>query len=355
MQTRQLLVPKLTSGLDVGDRSIEVCSVDASGNVVDRATLSTHRDALERWFGSLEPHRVVLETGKHSPWMSRALEALGHETIVANARRVQLIWRATDKDDPVDAETLARLGRADPALLRPIQHRGEQTQADLALIRARDALVRSRTLMINHVRGVVKSCGGRIPKSSAPSFAAKAAEHLPDRVEEALSPLLDVIETITERIRSFERQIEQLAQGRYPEVESLRQVQGVGTLTALAFVLVLEDPGRFRNGRSVGAYLGLVPRRRKSGSSEPQLRITKTGDELLRRLLVQSANYILGPFGPDCDLRRHGERICARGGKNAKKRAKVAVARKLSSLLYHLWVSGEVYEPLHSTRRAAAA
>ena len=131
----------------------------------------------------------------------------------------------------------------------------------------------------------------------------------------------------------------------------MRQVEGIGPLTALTFVLTLEDPYRFEKSRSVGAYLGLVPATDQSGDRDPQKRISKEGDEMLRKLLVGSAHYILGPFGSDSDLRRHGEKIASRGGKNAKKRAAVAVARKLSVLLHSLWVSGEVYDPLHNAHR----
>jgi transposase len=129
-------------------------------------------------------------------------------------------------------------------------------------------------------------------------------------------------------------------------------VEGIGPLTALTFVLTIEDPYRFEKSRSVGAYLGLVPARDQSGDSDPQKRISKEGDEMLRKLLVSCAHYIIGPFGGDSDLRRHGEKIASRGAKNSKKRAVVAVARKLAVLLHSLWVSGEVYEPLRNAHRS---
>ena len=117
-------------------------------------------------------------------------------------------------------------------------------------------------------------------------------------------------------------------------------------------MLTLEDPHRFERSRSVGAYLGLGPAGDRSGERDPQKRISKEGDEMLRKLLVGSAHYILGPFGSDSDLRRHGEKIASRGAKNAKKRAAVvAVARKLCVLLHRLWVSAEVYDPLYNTHR----
>ncbi|MDP9474147.1 MAG: transposase [Actinomycetota bacterium] len=164
--------------------------------------------------------------------------------------------------------------------------------------------------------------------------------------------MVATIASLTEKIGDYGRRIEELATERYPESELLRQVQGVGALTALTFVLTLEDPQKFGRSRAVGAYLGLAPGNDQSGDSAPQRRISREGDEMLRRLLVGSAQHILGPFGPDSDLRRHGEKIARRGGKNAKKRAVVAVARKLAVLLHRLWSSGEVYEPLYNAHRS---
>jgi len=221
----------------------------------------------------------------------------------------------------------------------------------MALIRSREALVSARTQLVNHVRGAVKSFGGRLPKCPARSFHNKAAEHIPEALRPALGPVLETIRSLTQRIRDYDRRLETVAKESYPETELLRQVEGVGPLTALTFVLTLEDPYRFEKSRSVGACLGLVPARDQSGGKDPQKRISKEGDETLRKLLVGNSHYILGPFGSDSDLRRHGEKIASRGAKNAKKRAAVAVARKLSVLLHHLWVSGEAYDPLHNTHR----
>jgi transposase len=221
----------------------------------------------------------------------------------------------------------------------------------MALIRSRQALVGCRTQLVNHVRGALKSFGARLPKCPARSFHKRATEHIPQALLAALGPVLEQIGSLTERIRQYDRKLETICQERYPETELLRQVEGIGPLTALTFVLTLEDPSRFEKSRSVGAYLGLVPATDQSGDSDPQRRISKEGDEMLRRLLVGSAHYILGPFGHDSDLRRHGEKIASRGGKNSKKRAAVAVARKLCVLLHRLWVSAEVYDPLYNTHR----
>jgi transposase len=279
--------------------------------------------------------------------------------LVANPRKVRLIYINKRKSDEIDAENLARLARLDPKLLYPLKHRGEDSQAHLAIIRSREALVGCRTQLVNHVRGAVKSFGTRLPKCPARSFHKKAPSHIPEALRPALGPILETIGSLTERIREYDRQLEMICQEHYPETELLRQVEGVGALTALTFVLTLEDPYRFERSRSVGAYLGLVPARDHSGDRDPQKRISKEGDQMLRKLMVGSAHYILGPFGSDSDLRRHGEKIASRGAKNAKKRAVVAVARKLSVLLHSLWLTGEIYEPLrntqHSRRRGQAA
>ncbi len=350
MTTPRMALPKLTIGLDLGDRYTQLCALDARGQIRATERLRTTPAALERPIAAVPRCRIVLEVGTHSPWVSRLLQRLGHEVLVANARQLRLIYGSDRKSDRVDAETLARLGRLDPALLKPIHHRGPEGQAALAQLRARDALVRTRTLLINHVRGAVKAWGARLPASSAPAFATTAAGGVPLELRRALGPLLELIATLTHEIRGMERQLERLAQEQYPETARLRQPSGVGLLTALCYVLTLEDPGRFHQSRAVGPYLGLCPRRDQSGGRDAQLRITKRGEAMLRRLLVSGAQYILGPFGPDTDLRRWGLRLAARGGKNAQKRAVVAVARKLATLLHRLWVSGAAYQPL----RAAA-
>jgi transposase len=344
---------KMTIGLDLGDRYSYFFTLDSRGENTESGRVQTTRSALEKRFQGSEGARVVIEAGTHSPWVSRLLEEWGHEVLVANPRKLALIAENESKDDPVDAELLARLGRVEPQLLSPIQHRGPRAQADLAVIRARDAVVAARTQLVNHVRGAVKSWGSRMPRCSPRSFAQKGELEVPEPLRAALGPVLQVIREMTERIKDYDRQIEEACRESYPETELLRQVGGVGAVTALAYVLTLEDANRFGRSRSVGSFLGLRPGRDKSGAQDPELRITKAGDQLLRRLLVGSAHYILGPFGPDCDLRRWGLKLASRGRKNAKKRAVVAVARKLAVLLHRLWVCGEVYEPLRLAPPAA--
>src|ERR687898_984417 len=305
--------PKVTAGLDLGDKYSYLCLIDTlSGEVIEEGRLSTTPEALRRRFASEPSLRVAIEAGTHSPWVSRVLEECGHEVLVANARKLRFIYANKRKTDEVDAENLARLARVDPKLLHPLRHRGEDSQAHMAIIRSREALVDCRTQLVNHVRGAVKSFGGRLPKCPARSFHKRAKEHIPEALRPALKPILEQIGSLTERIRDYEHQLETISKEHYPETELLRQVEGIGPLTALTFVLTLEDPYRFAKSRSVGAYLGLVPARDQSGDRDPQRRISKEGDEMLRRLLVGSAHYILGPFGWDSDLRRHGEKIASR-------------------------------------------
>ena len=334
-------------GLDVGDKFIHVCVLDKlSGEVVEDGRLTTSQPALARRFERALRARIILEVGPHSRWISALLEEFGHEVFVANPRTIRLITHSNKKTDRADAETLARLGRADLKLLSQVRHRSRETQGALAVLRGRDGLVNARTALVNQVRGVLKSFGIKPKKCSTETFPRYAREILPSDLRSALTPLLDVAESLTEKIGAFDEVVDSLAEETYPETQLLTQIKGVGNLTALAFFLTIEDPHRFSSSRSVGTYLGLTPRCRDSGESSPQLRITKAGDTFVRRLLVQAAHYIIGPFGPDCDLRRWGLKLVDQGGKAPKKRAAVAIARKLAVLLHRLWVTGEVYDPL---------
>ncbi len=339
-------------GLDLSDKHGTYVILSWRGGVVAEGKVPMTREGLRGCFGGGR-YRIAIEAGTHSPWVSRELGEMGQEVIVADPRQVPYIFRNRRKNDRLDALGLARLARLDPALLSPISHRSEQAQADLALMRSRDELVATRTSLIAHARGVVKSSGGRLPECSAEAFAARAVEALPEGLRPALLPVLETIGQLTITVRSYDKQIERLGKEVYPETQLLRQVNGVGPVTSLAFVLTLEDPRRFRASRDVGAYLGLTPRRKDTGESHPQLHITKAGDAFLRKLLVQCAHYILGPFGQDCDLRRWGLRLAGTTSKDQKKRAMPAVARKLAGLLHCLWSTAQVYEPLRPVSAAA--
>ena len=344
-----------TVGLDLGDRWSRYCVLNGSGDIVEENRVQTTAPGFEGRFAAMTAARIVIEVGGHSPWVSRQLASYGHEVVVANARKVRLIYETDRKNDQLDARMLARLGRVDANLLSPVQHRSAEAQTDLAVIRVRNALVAARTQLINAARGLVKATGSRLPKSTTGAFANKAAGAIPNALRVALAPLVKSLRELNEQILRCDRQIETLAEKKYPETRLLRQVKGVGTLTALTYVLTIEDPYRFAKSRVVGCYLGLRPRQHDSGDSAPQLGISKAGNGYLRRLLVQCSHFILGPFGADSSLRRWGLQLASHGGKKGKKRAVVAVARKLAVLLHHLWSTAEVYEPLRGQVAAQAA
>ena len=345
----------LTIGMDLGDKTSRYCVLDGAGEIEWEGSVATTRKAMKKEFG-MRRCRLAMEVGTHSPWLSRVLSSLGMEVIVANARQVQLISASSRKNDRMDARTLARLARVDPALLRPIRHRSEQAQMDLLEIRMREALVEARTKLINAARGLTKALGERLPQCDADSMNSEQLEELPAGLKAALPALVEPIAVLTKQIQEQDLKLEQIARTRYPETKLLKQVWGVGTLIALTFVLTVEEAKRFRS-RDVGCFFGLRPKQNESGERQAQLGITKEGDSLMRKLLVQGAHLIVSDRAPDTDLKRWGRKLMERGGKNAKKRAIVAVARKLAVLLHKLWVCGEVYEPLYQSqaRRRQAA
>jgi transposase len=342
-------------GIDLGDKKSNYCFMGLGEEYLAEDQMPTTLEAFGAYFEAIPRSRVALEVGTHSPWVSNLLEGLGHEVYVANPRKMESIRKNKRKNDKKDARTLTRLVRADPQLLHPIRHRGIQAREDLILLRARDALVGARTKLINCVRGLVKSVGGRVPKCSSESFSKQAIAAIPESIRETLLPIVEQIGAMTVQIRKLEGQVKRMAGKKYPETALLKQVEGVGDLTSLAYILTLDNPERFAKSREVGPYLGMVPKQDDSGESSKQLRITKEGDTMVRKLLTGSSQYILGPFGPDSDLRRFGLKLAARGAKNAKKRAVTAVARKLAVLLHRLWVTAEEYEPLRNARLQEAA
>ncbi len=343
-----------TLGIDIGDRKSHICVLDQAGEVTSELVIPTRPDAFADIANQHPKARMAFEVGTHSPWITHLLEATGCEVIVANPRKFSYIAKSDKKNDRTDAETLARFARMDPTLLSPIQHRGPETQANRALLRVRGGLVSSRTKLINEARGIVKTFGARLPACSTASFHRKVGDAIPKELGPVLAPLMEIVTHLTDQIRNIDNEIEQLVTERYPETAKMRKVRGVGAITALAFTLCIEDPSRFGRSRDVGPFLGLVPKQFDSGKSSPQLRITKAGDRQVRTLLVQCSQYILGHLGEECDLKRYGAAIAARGGKNAKRRAVVAVARKLAVLLHRLWVSETAYAPNHKINRKPA-
>ena len=342
-----------TIGIDLGDRKHAVCVLDAKGDIVKQESIINSRPSLtalnRRYPGAL----MVMEVGMHSPWTSRFLKDLGHRVLVANPRKVRAIYQNIRKSDRRDAEMLARIARTDEKLLYPVEHVSEEMQRDLLQIKLRDNLVRQRVDIISSVRFTFKSLGIALSTKNSESFARHARNTLRKDHSDMLTliePSLCVLDAMTEQIRKLEKSIAAMAAEKYPESEFLSQVAGVGPLTALTFILTIGDPTRFQRKRDVAAFLGLVPKRDQSGETDKQLRISKAGNSYLRKLLVGSAQYILGPFGPDSTLRSKGLKLAEKGGPRAKRKAVVAVARNLAVLLLTLWHDEALYE---ADRRAA--
>lgn len=342
-------IPETTVGIDLGDKKHAICAIDSEGELIEQRPITNHRESIRRLSQKYPEARMVMEVGTHSPWISRFLSELGHEVFVANARKLRAIYANNRKSDEADAHILARLGRFDTSLLYPIQHGSEQAQRDMLQIKLRDNLVRQRVDIISAVRFTLKSLGLRIKSPSTPSFARHARKVLAERDEDLLKmiePSLDVLDVMNDQIKHLDKKIEILGVEQYPESQRLRQISGVGPITSLAFVLLMGDLDRFSSSRAVGAYLGLVPKRDQSGNLDKKLPISKAGDAYMRRLLVGAAQYILGPFGSDCDLRRHGLELAERGGRGAKKKAVIATARKLAVLMHALLLKDREYQPL---------
>lgn len=335
----------ITIGLDLGDRRHRFCVLDGLGGIMEEGSVPNDRRSLaelsQRYPGAL----IVLEAGCHSPWISRHLEEQGGRVLVANPRKLRAIYQSERKCDQRDAQMLGRIGRLDPALLYPVRHGTEEAQADLLRIKLRDSLVRARVALINSVRFTLKSLGYAVRNPSSERFHRVVMEGLPNELGQMIAPSVQALAELSARIKELDREINLLAKTKYPQTAALQQIPGVGPITALYFVLKIEDPDRFEKVRDVGAYAGLCPRRDQSSERDPQLRISKCGDGYLRRLLVSAAQYILGPFGPESALRQYGLMLAAEGTARAKKRATVAVARKLAVLLLSLWKHQRPYQP----------
>ena len=344
--------PEMTMGLDIGDRYSHYCLLNQPGDVVEEGRIQSTEAALRRHFEGEPCMRIALECGTHSPWISRLLTALGHQVIVANARKIPAITGSESKNDRNDAEKLARFAAYDPRLLSPLEHRRPERQMDLNLIHARSTLVRARTMIVNALRGLVKSAGGRLPACSTESLPSRALSAIPRGLAVVATPLIQQIALLNAQIGGMDKQVEKLA-AKYPEIVLLRTAPGVGPIVAAAYVLTLDRPDAASN-RAAGAYLGLRPGQSQSGDADPQKRISKTGDRCLRSLLVQSAQYVLGRFGPDSDLRRWGLKLAATGGKRGKKRAIVAVARKLAVILHAMWRNGQRFRAFPQAATVAA-
>jgi len=338
---------KMWVAMDLSDKENEFCQIDELGVKVNSGKVKNTPNDAELFFRSFSKEidlTVVIEAGTCSSWIARIIEHCGHKVIVANPRKVRAIWDTVNKTDERDAELLARLGRVDPILLSPIKHRCLEEQLDLTVIRLRESLVQARTKISNCIKGMLKTTGVMLEKSIEPQYLPKQLPlHISSDMLKMFEPMLIAISAMNEQIRTYEKKIDDLCL-KYPECGQFMKVRGIGPITALTFRLTISDPNRLIRTRDVGAYLGLIPKRDQSGTIDKRLGITKAGDKLCRTMLIRAANYMIGSFGEDCDLRRFGLKIKAKGGKAPTKRASCAVARKLAVMMLSMWKSGEDYK-----------
>lgn len=345
---------KIYVGFDVSQKTIEIFCVCGEKTSNGSVKIANNKSAIQGFLQNFKKPRqvcVVMETGTHSAWLSRFIGNLGFEALVAHARDLALIYAADKKNDALDAEKLARLAQADRKLLHPIEHMDEERQKDLIILKSRALLVKQRTQTVNSIRGHMRSLGLDDSELTIKNMKKKALPGLPKEVQSLLAPLIQHLSYLNMGIEDFDRKIAQLCK-KYRTTELLRKVKGIGPEISLAFVLLVGDPRRFRNAASLASYFGLVPRQNQSGETDKPLGITKTGNTTMRALLIQGAQYILGPFGEDSELRDFGKRIESRGGKIAKRKARVAVARKIVTLFYALLTHPDIpYQTHYKVRK----
>ena len=335
----------ITIGMDLGNSKHTVCAIDVAGEVLWRNEVANTPEALKPFFEENAGATVAMETGLCCRWVSALAKSCGCDALVGNARKLAAIWQSKQKNDENDALLIAELARASRRLFHPVELRDDERHEMVQLIELREVAVSQRTQAVNSVRGLCKAHGVFIPKCDASCFHKVAADAIPDGMAWKFKPMLRHLKEVAATIKRYDAMLEEYAQKHFKEeVELLRTVPGVGPITSCAFVALIADPGRFGSARDAGAYFGLTPGQDKSGDKDAPKHITKTGSALMRHLLVTAANHILRASSPDTALKRHGERICARGGKVARRKAKTAVARKLAVVMLAMLKSGKAYD-----------
>lgn len=332
-----------TIGVDVSDRTSKICVMAKDGvarRIVVETTCATTRAGFGEAFAKFDRSwPVVFETGTHCRWMDSHLRSLGFKTFVANPAKVKLITGSNCKSDRGDARKLARLALADVGLLNPVRLRGERHQQMLRFHEARQLLMGQRTALINQIRNFAKSSGFRLPDCSTERFHDLDRSSWTAEFEQTVWPMMDMVKAVNMKLAAYDSMIGRLAEE--PEfkaqVERAMEVYGVGVVGSTALVAAIGgDVSRFGRARDVAPYLGLVPKRSQSGESDPQLGMTKAGNGLVRKVLVECANVVMKANSRDTDLKLKGLRISTRGGGISRKKAKVAVARGLAVLMVAL-------------------
>lgn len=335
----------ITIGMDLGNKKHVICALGKNGKVIWRKEVANTPEALKPFFEENKGATVAMETGLCCRWISSLAKACGCDVLVGNARKLAAIWQSKKKNDENDALMIAKLARADRELFHPVHLRDDERHEMVQIIELREVTVSQRTQAINSVRGLCKAQGVFIPKCDAGCFHKVAQDAIPKDAIWKFKPMLKQIKETSDTVKRYDVMLEKYARTYFEtEVGLLRSIPGVGAVTSCAFVAHIADPKRFGKARDAGAYFGLTPAQDQSGDKDAPKRITKTGSTLVRHLLVTAANYILRASSPDTALKRHGERICLRGGKIARRKAKTAVARKLAVIMLAILKSGKAYE-----------
>jgi len=341
---------ELWIGLDLSDKTSDFCVIDADGKVIERGKIKNRAKDMALFAGRFAGAQLALECGSQA-WIPEVLAEHGLDVTVCDPGCLSDLLRLGRKNDRNDAEALARRLRADPEMLRPVTPKSPEQRLELSVVRMRETMVNARVALVQLARAKAKEFGVLLAACETDQMSQEL-EMVDGPLGEVLGYLKPTLDAITATIEELDQKIEEMAV-KHQGTKRMTQVNGVGNLTALTLCLVLGEAGRFLKSRDVGAYLGLVPRQMQSGLSSPNLGISRRGDRYMRVLLVQCAHVILQDRAKDSDLKRYGARVMARNGGNRKKAA-VAVARKLAVLLHRLWVSGEKYEPLRNTLKNAA-
>ena len=322
--------------IDVHDEYSQICVMNQARELLVEAKVPTTRVALSDFFRQREASRVVLEAGPHSLWISELLIELGHEPIVCHARRIRLIAESRNKNDRVDAQTLVRLSLSDLQLLRPIELRSRRTLDERSIVRTRAAMVETHKRLRTMLRGMVKPFGVRLPAGKVRALVAASTANLPTHAKTGVESLLKILAVVADEIRSLDQHVESLVES-HPATRRLQTIPGVGPLVAIAFVHAIEDPARF-GANDVGPFLGLTPSNRSSAGKKLAAKESgRPGDPYVRSLLVQSA-WTLMNSRSESDIARWGRRLVERIG---PKKAAIALARKLATLMHHIWLHDE--------------
>lgn len=335
--------------IDVHDEYSQICVMNQAREVLAEAKVPTTRAALNDFFRHRASARVVLEAGPHAHWISEVLVELGHETIVCHARRIRLIAESRNKNDRVDAETLVRLSLSDLELIKPIELRSAKTLDERTIVRTRAAMIDTQKRLRTMLRGIVKPFGLRLPAGKKRALTAAATATLPAHAKAAVDSLLAMLVAVATEIRTLDEKIESIVDA-HPATRRLQSVPGIGPLVAIAFVHTIEDPARF-GANDVGPFLGLTPSNRSSAGKKLTAKQSgRPGDPYVRSLLVQSA-WTLMNSRSESDIARWGRRLAEKVG---GKKAAIAVARKLATLMHHLWLHDEDFRP-HPRQHALPA